>query len=155
MPIDREIKPLKVKTPEELLDKNVLLDIPLKGKLERIFIKPIEMGIPIVGFWEKAWFYTKQLNIGKILQIGEIVLSEVPVVGSILRVFNKTKGVIMPTTESKPFWQSKMLWVNVIVIVASFFGVVEDQISPEMMVVILGVVNFILRLVTKSSVTIS
>jgi len=54
----------------------------------------------------------------------------------------------------KRYWESKTLWVNVIAFVAML---VQSQtgyaVSPEVEVGILGVVNIILRIVTKEPVS--
>ena len=51
----------------------------------------------------------------------------------------------------KPFWLSKLLWVNLIAFVAVVAQEVvgEEVISVESQVGLLAVVNFLLRLVTK------
>jgi len=58
--------------------------------------------------------------------------------------------------EAKPWYLSKVLWVNFISIVGVFtakqFGF---NISSEMTVSILGAVNAILRFITKQPVVIS
>jgi len=55
--------------------------------------------------------------------------------------------------NTKPFWTSKTMWINVLAVVAM---VVQQQygfaIDPETQVAILGVVNLVLRIVTKSAV---
>ncbi len=54
---------------------------------------------------------------------------------------------------SKKFWQSKTFWVNVISIIAIL---VQTQtgfvIDAEKQVIVLGVVNTILRFVTKEQI---
>ena len=57
-----------------------------------------------------------------------------------------------PTTvvETKPWYTSKMLWVNMVAIVGAV-GVATQTGDMEPLVVAgMGVVNFILRLITKS-----
>ena len=55
--------------------------------------------------------------------------------------------------ESKQIWQSKTLWTNLIAIIAlvaqTYTGFVID---PEKQVIILGVVNTLLRLITKGEI---
>ena len=55
--------------------------------------------------------------------------------------------------ETKAWWTSKTIWVNVLAVAATFatsqFGF---EISAETQIAILGVVNFILRVITKSEV---
>ena len=55
--------------------------------------------------------------------------------------------------ETKAWWTSKTIWVNVLAVAATFatsqFGV---EVSAETQIAILGVVNFILRVITKSEV---
>lgn len=59
----------------------------------------------------------------------------------------------MAETTTKKWYASKTLWANVIAIGAGFaakqFGV---EISAESQVAILGVLNLILRLVTKEEI---
>ena len=63
--------------------------------------------------------------------------------------------------DSKPFWASKTLWTNVVAIVAAILGAfsIDVGLDPEGQVaavgVIMGIVNVVLRLVTKSSVTLT
>ena len=56
--------------------------------------------------------------------------------------------------NKKPFWKSKTFWANIIAVVALIF---QTQfgfvISPEEQVAILGVINLILRAVTKEPIT--
>ena len=55
--------------------------------------------------------------------------------------------------DAKKWFTSKTIWVNVLAVAATFatsqFGV---EVSAETQIAILGVVNFILRIVTKSEV---
>lgn len=61
--------------------------------------------------------------------------------------------------ESKPFWASKTLWVNMVMLVATIstafgfdFGLdAETQIA--VVGGVMGIVNVLLRFMTKSSVT--
>ncbi len=61
--------------------------------------------------------------------------------------------------NSKPFWASKTLWVNVFALVASVTGAfgLDIGLTPEAQTSIVGgvmaIVNIILRLVTKAGVT--
>lgn len=54
--------------------------------------------------------------------------------------------------ESKPWWESKTLWINAIAVVAmmiqSHTGFVID---PEAQIAILGVINLILRAITRTT----
>lgn len=52
---------------------------------------------------------------------------------------------------NKKFYTSKTLWLNVIGILAIIFG--PDIISPEIEGTILGVLNFLIRLITKEGLT--
>lgn len=58
--------------------------------------------------------------------------------------------------ESKKWYESRVLWVNAISIVSVFatkhFGI---EITAEMTVTILGVINAILRFITKKPIVIS
>lgn len=52
--------------------------------------------------------------------------------------------------EIKKWYLSKTLWTNVVAVVGIVMaGTVGIELSPESSVAILGVVNFILRLITK------
>jgi hypothetical protein len=51
---------------------------------------------------------------------------------------------------NKKWYLSKTLWVNAIAIVASFFS--ADVLDTQTQLQILGVINLILRLITKSPV---
>lgn len=51
----------------------------------------------------------------------------------------------------KPWYTSKALWLNVIGVLAIVFG--PDVISPEIEATILGVLNFVIRLITKEGLT--
>jgi len=61
-------------------------------------------------------------------------------------------------TETKPFWQSKTLWVNVIAGVATVAGVFKldlgltPEVQAELATGILAVVNIVLRFTTKTAV---
>lgn len=56
--------------------------------------------------------------------------------------------------ESKLWYTSKTLWVNVLSVVGIVLAnTVGIEISDEMAVTILGVVNMILRLITKQPVS--
>ena len=52
---------------------------------------------------------------------------------------------------NKKWYTSKTLWVNAIAITASFLA--PDFLTPERQLQLLGVINLVLRLVTKSAVT--
>lgn len=56
--------------------------------------------------------------------------------------------------ESKKIWLSKTFWINILALVGM---VAQSQssfvINPEMQIAILGVINIILRVVTKQEVT--
>jgi len=58
--------------------------------------------------------------------------------------------------DSKPFWQSKTFWVN---IMAAVGMVVQSQttyvLDPEMQAGIIVAINIILRFITKEGVSLS
>lgn len=64
------------------------------------------------------------------------------------------------TTTPKPFWASKTLWVNAVALVASVTGAfgLDLGLSPEtqtsVVAGIMGIVNIVLRLVTKDAVAV-
>lgn len=58
-------------------------------------------------------------------------------------------------TESKPFWQSKTVWANVVGLLALILqGAVVDAwfLPPEWQGALLVIINFILRLITKKKI---
>ncbi len=61
---------------------------------------------------------------------------------------------------SKPFWASKTLWVNLVVLLAALAGIFEidlgltPAVQTALVTVIMAVVNMILRALTKSAVTV-
>ena len=60
--------------------------------------------------------------------------------------------------QTKKFWHSKVLWVNVIALVAIILQVVvgDEELAKELLaaeVSILAIVNFILRLITAKGLT--
>lgn len=52
---------------------------------------------------------------------------------------------------TKKWYTSKMLWTNVIGIAVIIFG--ADVVTPELSGTILGVINFLLRLITKEGLS--
>lgn len=54
--------------------------------------------------------------------------------------------------ESKPWWQSKTLWVNIVMVAAVFFPPIKELLTEEVIVTIMGVVNSILRFFTKKAI---
>jgi len=56
--------------------------------------------------------------------------------------------------EKKKVWLSKTFWINILALITM---VAQTQtsfvISPEMQIAILGVVNIVLRIVTKEEVS--
>ena len=58
---------------------------------------------------------------------------------------------------SKPFWKSKTMWANVIGMVSpyivSLLGI--DMPTAEVTVLLLGIVNIVLRIVTKNAVSLT
>jgi hypothetical protein len=55
--------------------------------------------------------------------------------------------------DSKKWYTSKTLWVNLIAVVAEVLGVVAGiNITPELAVTILAVINIILRAITKEPI---
>jgi hypothetical protein len=66
--------------------------------------------------------------------------------------------VVVPVVEVKKPWQSKTLWVNLIMAVAAlFWPAAGDFIAshPEVAMVAFAAVNAVLRLVTKDKLQIS
>lgn len=79
-----------------------------------------------------AWFYYSLMN----------------------QVANESKGIVM---ETKPFYLSKTFWTNILGAAWFFIGpaVGIPTLDGETMVMVLGVLNVIIRLVTKQPVSIS
>ncbi len=69
-------------------------------------------------------------------------------------VVNSKNGVIM---ESKAWYASKTLWVNLITLAWTFVGpmVGIPTLDPATLAIVLGVVNIVLRAVTKQPVSFS
>ena len=49
-------------------------------------------------------------------------------------------------------WMSKTLWVNLIVAVVAFFPAMKEVMSPDKVMMLMGVLNMLLRLVTKDKI---
>ena len=52
----------------------------------------------------------------------------------------------------KPWWTSKTLWTNVLVIVIAILTQVESMISAGQAVTLIAVVNIALRVITKNGI---
>lgn len=52
----------------------------------------------------------------------------------------------------KPFYQSKTLWVNLLLAIAAFFPQVQEHLTGEQMALGVTVVNAILRATTKEGI---
>ena len=56
----------------------------------------------------------------------------------------------------KKFWKSKTIWINVLMsasmIIPALINLPNLQVSPEIMGLVLVVVNTVLRLVTKEAI---
>ena len=81
--------------------------------------------------------------------------SDTPIqAGTIVPVVNSAGVVAGGTvTQDKKFWLSRTFWVNVI----SVAGLIASNytkfaMTPEMQVVILGVINAFLRVITNSAI---
>lgn len=56
-------------------------------------------------------------------------------------------------SESKVFWKSKTLWVNVLVVVAAFFTELSNFLGTDGTLTLVAIANILLRVITKSGVT--
>ena len=67
-----------------------------------------------------------------------------------------TEENLYPRGESSPkkAYQSKTLWVNLLMAGASFFPQVQVFLSPDVVSTIFLAVNAVLRFTTKSAITI-
>ncbi len=56
---------------------------------------------------------------------------------------------------SKPFWQSKTFWINLLAIVGALVGgdAMGAEVQAEVVAVIMGAVNLVLRYMTDTGVT--
>lgn len=57
--------------------------------------------------------------------------------------------------ETKPWYVSKTIWVNLIGLVSAILfaaGVISAELDPATVAIILTVINFILRMITKSEI---
>lgn len=52
----------------------------------------------------------------------------------------------------KPFWQSKTLWVNLVMAIAAFFPQVQAHLDGEQMAAGITAVNAIIRMTTKEGI---
>lgn len=68
---------------------------------------------------------------------------------------SEEKKELYPTGEVKKPWQSKTLWANLLMAVASFFPQVSGILTPEVLGTIFMVVNTGLRFVTDKKISIS
>ena len=57
--------------------------------------------------------------------------------------------------ESKPFWQSKTLWVNALIAILGMLSASTVADNPEAAAGLVAFVNIVLRAVTKGSVSLS
>jgi hypothetical protein len=55
----------------------------------------------------------------------------------------------------KNLFKSKTLWVNAIVAISQFFPGMKDIVTPDAMLQLMLVINFVLRLVTKDKISLS
>lgn len=62
---------------------------------------------------------------------------------------------LYPSGNSKKPWQSKTLWVNLIMASVSFFPAISGLVNPEAVSTIFMVVNTILRFATKDKLSVS
>ena len=61
----------------------------------------------------------------------------------------------MPKMMAKKPWESRTMWANVIMVIASFFPIVQDFLTPDKMIMVMGAVNAGLRMITKDRVSLS
>ena len=54
--------------------------------------------------------------------------------------------------DSKKPWHSKTVWVNILMALGALYPPVQKFLTPEMMGVLFGLVNLVLRLVTKKEI---
>lgn len=56
--------------------------------------------------------------------------------------------------SSKPWWHSKTVWVNVLMLLGVFFTELSSWVSssPEGAITVFALVNFVLRFITSSKI---
>jgi hypothetical protein len=61
-----------------------------------------------------------------------------------------------PTTTTKPFWQSKTVWVQVLAVLSMFIPAVGEWVArnPVEFVAVLGAINTLVRFATHGSVSV-
>ena len=57
--------------------------------------------------------------------------------------------------ETKPFWKSKTLWANVLLVVAGVATGAADALGSGSSLTILGLVNIVLRVITKQGLSVA
>ena len=57
--------------------------------------------------------------------------------------------------NKKVVWKSKTLWINFLVAISAFFPAVKEVVTPEILVMLLTIVNMFLRLITKDKVVLA
>jgi hypothetical protein len=62
---------------------------------------------------------------------------------------------ITTTTATKPFWQSKTFWTNIVMGAASFIPAVKNNVTPDLMAAAFTGVNVLLRFVSNGKITIT
>ncbi len=56
---------------------------------------------------------------------------------------------------SKKIWESKTIWVNLILAVVAFVPSLSEKINEEMLMQLMVVANLVLRMITKDKVSLS
>ena len=55
----------------------------------------------------------------------------------------------------KKWWESKTLWINLMLAIAAFFPKVKEVVSEDILIQAFAMINIILRLVTKDKIAFS
>lgn len=109
-----------------------------------------------LSFWENMFYIVTPaiLKTGSTLLKGTLAGNLFAVAEQQISNFPQT---IQGEEMTKAWWTSKTIWTNVIALLWIFVGPVVGmpELSPETSIAILGVINVILRLITKTEVTIS
>lgn len=61
----------------------------------------------------------------------------------------------MKELVEKKVWESKTVWVNLILAIVAFVPSLADKVNHEMLMQLAVVVNMVLRLITKDKVSLS
>lgn len=82
MPDERKVSPIQVKSAKVFVDQlngKVYNYIPLKGKLRQVILRDEVVIQPEFSFLERQFFYVKQLDWSRVVDIGLVILGSTPI----------------------------------------------------------------------------